>query len=439
MKTDILTLRHLLLAAALATLSAFSSCGGDDPAPGPDGPVDPTPSDTTQTEPPKPPVDPEDPDIARFTLPDIYLSTDDAIGESAVSAASRIFVGWNLGNSLEVPDGETAWGNPAATKTLIDSLRVAGFNAVRLPCAWSSRLVADKSPWTISPQWLARVREVVDYAYSSGMYVVVNCHWDGGWLELHANAKDKDRVVEKEKAIWTQIAREFEPYGQRLIFAGNNEIRNKRGDNEVWGEPMASEREALEAYNQAFVDAVRATGGNNAVRNLVVQSWCCSPWRALDALTLPVDPADGHLMAEVHFYDPIDFTHSADKVKTWGLRKGYTESTVNQEDYIDDLFARLRAAFVDKGIPVLLGEYGTVCHSLTDIAVKKCDRYYLEYVTKAAKDAGLVPFYWDNGRPGVGMFGIINRHTGAMSVRHMYYGIMKGACEGGYPDIYLHI
>lgn len=383
---------------------------------------------------PEPPVDPDDPDEAKYTLPEIAYPTDDNIGETAREAVKNIFAGWNIGNSLEVPDGETAWGNPAVNKNLIDGLKAVGFNAIRIPCAWGSHLVADKEPYTIDPNWMRRVHEVVDYVYKNGMYVIINTHWDGGWLELHANADDCDAVVKKEIAIWTQIANEFADYGQRLIFAGNNEIRNKIGDNENWGMPSDGERKALEAYNQAFVDAVRATGGKNAQRNLVVQSWCCNPWRALDALTMPEDPADSHLLAEVHFYDPMDFTHTDKKLTHWGYRKGYyTADNNNQEDYIDNLFGLLKANFVDKGYPVILGEYGTVCHSVTDIEIKKSDFYYLEYVTKAAKDNGLAPFYWDNGQPKIGTFGIINRNTGVISVPHMLNGIMQGACEGKYP------
>lgn len=376
----------------------------------------------------------DDPDVADYTLPEIAFPTDDNIGETAQQAVRNIFAGWNIGNSLEVPDGETAWGNPAVSKQLIDGVKAAGFNAVRIPCAWSSHLVKDADPFTIDPAWMKRVREVVDYAYKNGMYVIVNTHWDGGWLELHANANDQAAVVKKEKAIWTQIATEFAGYGQRLIFAGNNEVRNKVGNNENWGMPSSGERTALEAYNQAFVDAVRAAGGNNAKRNLVVQSWCCNPWRALDALTMPSDPAESHLMVEVHFYDPMDFTHTDKKLRAWGYRKGYyTADNNNQEDYVDNLFGQLKAKFVDKGYPVILGEYGTVCHSLTDKTVKKSDHYYLEYVTKAAKENGLAPFYWDNGQPKTGTFGVFNRTAGTVAVPHMLNGIMKGACNGKYP------
>ena len=106
---------------------------------------------------------------------------------------------------------------------------------------------------------------------------------------------------------------------------------------------------------------------------------------------MPADPAQSHLMAEVHFYDPMDFTHTDKKLRSWGYRKGYyTADNDNQEDYIDNLFGLLKANFVDKGYPIILGEYGIVCHSITDKTVKKSDYYYLEYVTKAAKENGML-------------------------------------------------
>lgn len=129
----------------------------------------------------------------------------------------------------------------------------------------------------------------------------------------------------------------------------------------------------------------------------------------------------------------MDFTHTDKKLRSWGYRKGYyTADNDNQEDYIDNLFGLLKANFVDKGYPIILGEYGTVCHSISDKTVKKSDYYYLEYVTKAAKENGMAPFYWDNGQPQTGTFGIINRTTGAVAVPHMLNGIMKGACTGKY-------
>jgi len=372
-----------------------------------------------------------------LTVKQEAYSTAGGIGETAKQAAANMYAGWNLGNTLECPGGETAWGNPKTTKAMIDMVKNAGFNALRLPTAWHCHLVEDAEPWTIDPEWLARVKEVVNYGISNDMYVIVNDHWDNGWLEINCNAEAKDAVVKKEKAIWTQIANYFADYGEKLIFAGNNEMRNKRSAGENWGEPNAEEADAMNAYNQAFIDAVRATGGNNAVRNIVVQSWCCNPWRLLDnSFVLPTDPATDHLMLECHFYDPQSFTHwSSDKPapKPWGKRAGFTTDSDSQEDYVDNIFGQLKTKWVDAGYPIILGEYGTNAHTTSDQTLKDSEKYYLEYVTKAAKTNGLVPFYWDNASPGVGSFGIFNRSALMVGQTHFLEGIMQGAADGQYP------
>lgn len=378
----------------------------------------------------------------RFTLDDdpersvIFTVNQESQVLTAVMTAkevvSDIYAGWNLGNSLEATGSETAWGNPRTTKALIDAVKAAGFNAVRIPCAWNQYL-ENGSEFTISQDWINRVKEVVSYVTDNNMYAIINIHWDGGWLEQNANAASQEAVCRKQREFWTQIANAFGAYGDHLLFAGCNEVRD--GDN--WGMPSADNRAALEAYNQTFVDVVRATGGNNATRNLIVQSWCCNPWRALDSLTLPTDNADDHLLVEVHFYDPFYYSHPQDNPSDtqtmWGYRKGYVTVNDQQENYIDELFLRLRVQFVNEGVPVILGEYGSICHSTTDAKIMESQAYYLEYVTKAAKDNGIAPFYWDNGAPGEGSFGIINRTSGAVAVPHMLNGIMKGASTGNYP------
>lgn len=351
---------------------------------------------------------------------------------TAKEAVAGIYAGWNLGNTLEATGGETAWGNPRTSKALIDAVKAAGFNAVRIPCSWNQYLV-EGSEFTISPEWINRVKEVVNYVTDNDMYAIINIHWDGGWLEQQANAASQASVCRKQKEFWTQIANAFSAYGDHLLFAGCNEVRD--GDN--WGMPSAENRAALEAYNQTFVDAVRATGGNNANRNLIVQSWCCNPWRALDSLTLPVDNVADHLLVEVHFYDPFFYSHPQDNASDtqtlWGFRKGYVNVNDQQEDYVDDLFGKLKAQFVDRGVPVILGEYGAICHSTTDFKIMESQAYYLEYVTKAAKDNGIAPFYWDNGTPGNNSFGMINRPGLNVGARFMLDGLMRGAAAGRYP------
>lgn len=342
-------------------------------------------------------------------------------GESAAEAVKNMVVGWNLGNTMEAIGGETAWGNPMTTQALIDAVKAAGWNAVRIPTAWNDH----STDGVINADWMARVREIIDYCINDDMYVIVNIHWDGGWMEQQCNAESQEAVNAQVADYWTQIANALMDYDYHLLFAGANEPRN--GDN--WGKPSAAEQGALDCYMQTFVDAVRATGGNNQYRNLIIPSWCANGWRGLDSTTMPTDQVEGHLIYEMHFYDPQSMTHNGTTTK-WGYRAGYVDTNDGmQEDYVDDFFASIKSHFVDNGYPVVIGEYGTECWSTSEEDVMESQAYYLEYVTRAAIQNGMAPFYWDNGTPGIGSFGIMNRTACAVGMPHFANAIMRGAYE----------
>jgi endoglucanase len=178
---------------------------------------------------------------------------------TAVETAKAMTIGWNLGNTLEAIGGETAWGNPLATQRLIDSVKAAGFNTVRIPCAWDNH--ADQTTGIIDAAWIARVKDVADYCIKDSMYAIINIHWDNGWLENNCTADKKDAVNAKQKTYWTQIASCFKSYNGHLLFAGANEPNVTD----------AAQMAVLMSYHQTFIDAVRATGGNNGSRVLIVQ------------------------------------------------------------------------------------------------------------------------------------------------------------------------
>ncbi|MCB0744710.1 MAG: glycoside hydrolase family 5 protein, partial [Ignavibacteriae bacterium] len=214
--------------------------------------------------------------------------------------------GWNIGNSLEVPGGETGWGNPVVSQILIDSVKNAGFNTVRIPCSWDSH--ANQTNLEIDQNWLARVNEVIDYCYNNQMYVIINVHWDGGWLENNVTAAMQDAVNKKQQAYWTQIANYFKDYDEHLLFASANE---PKVDN-------ATQMSVLLSYHQTFIDAVRASGGNNSSRVLVIQG----PSTDIDKTnklmtTLPSDSLEDHLMVEIHYYTPWNFC-GLEKDESWG-------------------------------------------------------------------------------------------------------------------------
>jgi endoglucanase len=345
----------------------------------------------------------------------------------ASEVARQIRVGWNLGNTLEASGGETAWGNPLVTQQFIDAVKAAGFNAVRIPCAWDGH--ANQTTLQIDPAWMARVKQVVDYAIGSGMYVILNIHWDGGWLEEHPLFSHQAAVNQKQRAYWTQIANQFKNYNERLLFAGTNEVHAD------FGTPTAEHITVQESYNQTFVTAVRDTGGNNASRTLVVQVYNTNMWHGLDRFTPPVDPVSNRLIVETHYYDPFDYTlNLSGSCLFWGAPfPTQGACTWAYESYVNDLFARVRAKWVDRGIPVIIGEYGVATRPNLNLDSRQ---YWLEYITRAATENGIKTFYWDTGvaPTQTNGFALFNRNTGAVIDRGAMEAILRGAGVGA-PNV----
>lgn len=358
----------------------------------------------------------------------------DATGmdDNAVAMAARMGLGWNLGNTLEPPGGEGTWNNPAVTRELIGAVASAGFKTIRIPCAWDSHII-DRETFLIDPVWLDRVAEVVGWCLDEGLYAMLNIHWDGGWLENHPYYANQAAVNRQQKALWEQIAVKMRDFDQRLIFAGTNEVHHD------YNAPSAEHVAVQLSYNQTFVDAVRSTGGRNAYRNLVVQSYNTNIDYAVQYMEMSRDSAAGRLILEVHYYDPYEFTiiPSDDRglKLVWGNRSGAPVSgndsrkpTWGDESFADAQFAKMKTGFVDKGIPVIVGEYGSTFRGglsgrdATDHHASNV--YYLGYVTGAMRAAGLVPVYWDNGATSDGS-GIFNRNTGAVVHADVLEAMMK--------------
>jgi endoglucanase len=344
----------------------------------------------------------------------------------ASQVASQIRVGWNLGNTLEAICGETAWGNPMVTQQLINSVRAAGFNAIRIPASWDCH--TNQSTLTIDPAWTARVKQVVDLAFGQGMYVIVNIHWDNGWLQDHPTFSFQDAVNRKQRAYWTQIATLFRDYNERLLFAGTNEVHAD------FGTPTSEHITVQQSYLQTFVDAVRATGGNNASRTLVVQTYNTNAQHGLNFFTMPRDSATGRLIVEFHYYDPYDYTlNPSGSCLFWGAPfPTQSACTWAYESYVNDLFAQVRAKWVAQGIPVIMGEYGVATRPNLDFASRQ---YYLEYINRTAAQNGIKTFYWDNGvLPSQSNgFALFNRNTGAITDQGALDAILRGAGTGNTP------
>lgn len=341
----------------------------------------------------------------------------------ASQVAGQITVGWNIGNSLEAINNETAWGNPAINQQLINGVKAAGFNAVRIPVSWD--IHANQSTLQIDPAWMARVKQVVDYAHGQGMYVILNIHWDGGWLEEHPFFANQAAVNQKQRTYWTQIANQFRDYNERLLFAGTNEVHAD------FGTPTSEHITVQQSYLQTFVSAVRATGGNNASRTLVVQAYNTNIWHGLDFFTLPTDTISNRLMVEVHHYDPYDYTlNPSGSCLFWGAAfPTQGACTWAQESYHDDLFARARAEWINLGVPVMIGEYGVATRPNLNLESRQ---YYLEYVNRAAAANGIKTFYWDNGvlPTQTNGFALFNRNNGAVVDQGALDAVLRGAGIG---------
>lgn len=338
-------------------------------------------------------------------------------------------LGWNLGNTMEVPKDPTNWGNIVPTADIIKGVKDAGFNTIRIPCAWYTH----SSNGVIDANWLATVKSVVDMALQNNMFVLLNSHWDDGWLEDHvwdgdgydrngnaASNKASDITALQEK-FWKQIADYFKNYDERLIFAsanepGVNDPWNGGVDNGQWGFDQ-NRMGVLKKYHEACLKAVRESGGNNATRTVIVQM----PRTEIDKFDLlknnyPTDPAGaGYTMAEAHFY-PYQFAFMENDA-TWGKVFYYWESettgdanrtcsgsATGSKTFIDSQFKKLQSAFVDNGIPVVIGEMG-INKRYSRVGQKefnldthlKAVAAWYGYTVKSAKAHGLVPCVWDTG------------------------------------------
>ena len=335
---------------------------------------------------------------------------------------AKMGFGINIGNTMEVPVNPTWWGNKFPTEAYIDSIKAAGFSTVRIPCAWYSHsnamsrdssttdIVPGGGPNEIAASWMDSVQTVVDMCMRAGLVTILNIHWDNGWLEGKLNDTDKDAVNARQKDFWTQIEHETE---------------------------------ILMTYHQTFVDAVRATGGNNGSRTLIIQGPSTSIDRSSEVMPvskLPKDVIENRLMVEVHFYDPYTYTLLNDVVDWgaqvypqyyWGDDLATGNDIVHNCGYnawagamgdkctsaqIQDQFGKMKANFVDKGVPVIIGEFG----ANDRVGVLTGDNYakhrkgrlaYYDAVMKLAKQNKVVPIAWDTGHEGENNMTIIRRQS----------------------------
>ena|GEM_PF-1890655 len=311
-------------------------------------------------------------------------------------------LGWNLGNSLDCPGGETSWGNPRTSRNMILAVKAKGFNTIRVPVTWADYM---DSSYTVSGEWMTRVKEVVDYAYDEGMYVILNSHHD----EWNKPTNDNlDRAKTELAALWTQIADEFRDYDYHLIFEGMNEPRNYGGSDE-WNDGSEETRQNINTLNKVFIDTVRATGGNNSKRSLMIPGNAASiSYTAMNALSSFMDTlSDTHVIASLHAYAPYYFAMDAYQ----GV--AFNDSFKNE---LNNLFQSFDSLFLSKGHSVVIGEFSASDWTNTDERVKWAECYANNIKTLGSKypNASVSGVLWDNNsknKNGSECHGYFNRGT----------------------------
>ncbi len=329
---------------------------------------------------------------------------------NAAAIAEDIRIGWDLGNTLDcynvdwaVANHESAWGNPKTTKEMIDTVKAAGFNAVRIPVSWTDHMDADGN---VDAAWMDRVQEVVDYSMDNGLYTILNVHHDD-YTWLNPTYADEAAVKTKFVKLWSQIAERFKDYDLNLLFEGMNEPRVIGSPNE-WMGGTPEEHDVINHLHQAFVDTVRASGGNNPDRTLIVTTHAASiTTTAINGLVVP---NDGNIIVSIHSYAPWKFT-----TLEYPDDKTFDQNGMAE---LDKGFDVLYSNFVLKGIPVIIGEFGA--ENKNNAADRAA--YYAYYVEAAAL-RGIPCFIWDNGPED--SYGLLDRKTCTWYDSNIIDGIMN--------------
>lgn len=349
----------------------------------------------------------------------------------AFDLVKEMKIGWNLGNSLDAVsqgvDGETAWGNPKVTKELIQAVKAEGFNVIRIPVTWTN-YIGEGPDYEIDQKRMDRVHEVVNYVIDEGMYAIINVHHDGqdsstSWLT--PAVKDdahKAEMLAKYQKVWEQIAERFKNYPDYLVFESMNEFHKG------YNNPLKSYTELTNEINQLFVDIVRNSGGNNDKRHLLLPGYNTNIDHTISGFVMPKDTIENRIIVSVHNYDPW-LTALEGKFPQWG--KFATDKTQvdtwGQEDYIVELYEKLKTAYTDKGIPVILGEFGA------SYGLKEPYRtYYTEFIVQQAAKNDVLPILWDNGSLGMSSketFGFFDRYN-ATPVNPVFFQALREATSG---------
>ena len=291
--------------------------------------------------------------------------------------------GINLGNTMEayghaslgtgaaVSSYETLWGQPVTTQEMITAMKNSGFDTIRIPVAWTNKMNFESGDYTISEDWFARVEEIVGYAMNENMYVIINDHWDGSWWGMFgsASADTRQKAMDMYISMWQQIAERFKDYSDYLIFeSANEELGERLNDKDIAADSGTLSTD--ECYvmtnkiNQTFVDTVRATGGNNAQRFLLIAGYGTDIKSTCDSrYVMPTDTAKNKLLVSVHYYEPFSYCGST-SLSSWGTIKHYEK----QNELLE-----MMTRFTDAGYGVIFGEYAVALNADGSVKNNTCD------------------------------------------------------------------
>ncbi len=296
---------------------------------------------------------------------------------SSAQLVSEMGAGWNLGNTLDaVGENETVWGNPYTSKAMIDAVAERGFKTLRLPVTWKNHM-GTAPDYTIDEAWLNRVQQVVDYGIDNDMYVIINIHHDDSWII--PTLATQNEVRNQLDLVWTQIANHFKDYGDFLLFETLNEPRHE-GTPEEWTGGTAEGRQVVNLYQQVSLDAIRATGGNNAERHVLISTYAASTYQHV--LDEYIVPDDNRIIMSLHNYNP------------WGMLSGSqtTWGSASDRASIDADMARINTRFIENGIPIVLTEWGSSNFDNMDDRLR-----HAEYFVNSASQYGIKTVWWDVG------------------------------------------
>lgn len=357
-------------------------------------------------------------------------SESSVVSESGLDFTAKLKCGWSLGNTFDATDDNTknpaglefAWVGVRTSEDMIKAVHAAGFETLRLPVSWHNHVSGDN--YTIDKAWLDRVEEVASWALNDGMYVIINIHHDE--QQFYPSS---ERISDSKKyvsSIWTQLSDRFKDYDEHLIFETLNEPRLV-GTSYEWNfqegvKTCLDSAECINELNQLAVDTIRKSGGNNANRYIMVPGYSASPDAELkDSFKLPDDPA-GHIIVSVHSYAPYGFALQPDGEN--GVTDSFSTDDPDDTKPISDTAKNLYNKFIANGIPVIVGEYGSVDRNGNTAARVEHAKYY----TKTYKSVGIPCIWWDNNfNKGKGeRFGIFDRKTLTFNGHEIVDAIMEG-------------